>query len=130
MPLPRRLVTYSPNVVIGLTQHWKLPVRKQAVRRQWKSMKTIGLYLDNPDIDAIFIGTVDHWHTQIAVDALDAGKHVYCEKPMTRYFNEGFQIYDKVKETGKKFQDRITILHPRQMACSCRVNSSRPHRSR
>ncbi|MCY4159533.1 MAG: Gfo/Idh/MocA family oxidoreductase [Bacteroidetes bacterium] len=60
--------------------------------------------LDNPDIDAVFIGTVDHWHTKIAVDALDAGKHVYCEKPMTRYFTEGFEIYDKVKETGHKFQ--------------------------
>lgn len=60
--------------------------------------------LDNPDIDAVFIGTVDHWHTKIAVDALDAGKHVYCEKPMTRYFAEGFEIYDKVKETGHKFQ--------------------------
>ena len=60
--------------------------------------------LDNPDIDAIFIGTVDHWHTKIAVDALDAGKHVYCEKPMTRYLDEAFEIYDKVKETGLKFQ--------------------------
>ena len=60
--------------------------------------------LDNPDIDAIFIGTVDHWHTKIALDALDAGKHVYCEKPMTRYLDEAFEIYDKVKETGKKFQ--------------------------
>ena len=60
--------------------------------------------LDNPDIDAIFIGTVDHWHTKIAVDALDAGKHVYCEKPMTRYMMEGFEIHDKVVETGLKFQ--------------------------
>ena len=60
--------------------------------------------LDNQDIDAIFIGAVDHWHTKIAVDALDAGKHVYCEKPMTRYLMEGFEIYDKVMETGKKFQ--------------------------
>ncbi len=60
--------------------------------------------LDNPDIDAIFIGTVDHWHTKIAVEALDAGKHVYCEKPMTRYLGEAFEIYDKVKETGLKFQ--------------------------
>jgi len=60
--------------------------------------------LDNPDIDAVFIGTVDHWHTKIAIDALDAGKHVYCEKPMTRYFAEGFEIHDKVKETGHKFQ--------------------------
>lgn len=60
--------------------------------------------LDNPDIDAVFIGTVDHWHTRIALDALDAGKHVYCEKPMTRYLDEAFLIYDKVKETGLKFQ--------------------------
>ena len=60
--------------------------------------------LDNPDIDAIFIGAVDHWHTRIALDALDAGKHIYCEKPMTRYLGEAFEIYDKVKETGKKFQ--------------------------
>lgn len=60
--------------------------------------------LDNPDIDVVFIGTVDHWHTKIALDALDAGKHVYCEKPMTRYFHEGFEIYDKVRETGLKFQ--------------------------
>ena len=60
--------------------------------------------LDNPDIDVVFIGTVDHWHTKIAVDALDAGKHVYCEKPMTRYYTEGFEIHDKVKETGLKFQ--------------------------
>ncbi len=60
--------------------------------------------LDRQDIDAIFIGTVDHWHAQIAVDAMDAGKHVYCEKPMTRYLNEGFEIYDAVKRTGMKFQ--------------------------
>ena len=60
--------------------------------------------LENQDIDAIFIGTVDHWHTKIAIDALDAGKHIYCEKPMTRYMMEGFEIHDKVIETGKKFQ--------------------------
>ncbi len=60
--------------------------------------------LDRQDIDAIFIGTVDHWHAQIAIDALDAGKHVYCEKPMTRYLGEAFAIHDAVKKSGKKFQ--------------------------
>ncbi|MEM1125848.1 MAG: Gfo/Idh/MocA family oxidoreductase [Bacteroidota bacterium] len=60
--------------------------------------------LERDDIDAIFIGTHDTWHKQIAVDALDAGKHVYCEKPMTRYFTEGFDIYDAVLRTGQKFQ--------------------------
>ncbi|MDA0379262.1 MAG: Gfo/Idh/MocA family oxidoreductase, partial [Bacteroidetes bacterium] len=60
--------------------------------------------LENKDIDVIFIGTVDHWHSQIAVDAMEAGKHVYCEKPMTRYLGEAWDVYDAVKRTGKKFQ--------------------------
>ena len=60
--------------------------------------------LERDDIDAVFIGTVDHWHAQIAMDAMDAGKHVYCEKPMTRYLMEAFAVHDKVKETGKTFQ--------------------------
>lgn len=60
--------------------------------------------LDRPDIDAIFIGTVDHWHAKIAIEAVEAGKHVYCEKPMTRYLEEGFAVHDAVVRTGKKFQ--------------------------
>ncbi|MGB0582401.1 MAG: Gfo/Idh/MocA family protein [Limisphaerales bacterium] len=56
------------------------------------------------DIDAIFVGTVDHWHTKVSVAALEAGKHVYCEKPMTRYLDEAWEIYDAVKKAKKKFQ--------------------------
>ncbi len=58
--------------------------------------------LDQKDIDAVCIATVDHWHTRTAVDALNAGKHVYVEKPMTRYLGEAFELYDTVKKTGKK----------------------------
>lgn len=60
--------------------------------------------VDRQDIDAVFIGTVDHWHAQVAIDAMEAGKHVYCEKPMTRYLGEAFAVHDTVKKTGKKFQ--------------------------
>lgn len=60
--------------------------------------------LERKDIDAIVCGTVDHWHTRVTVDALNAGKHVYVEKPMTRYLEEAFEIYDTVKKTGKKLQ--------------------------
>lgn len=60
--------------------------------------------IDNPDVDVVFIGTVDHWHAKVAIDALDAGKHVYCEKPMTRYLGEAFNVHDAVVRTGRKFQ--------------------------
>ena len=60
--------------------------------------------LDRKDIDAVVIATHDPWHEQITVDALEAGKHVYCEKPMTRYLGEAFKVYDTVKRTGKTYQ--------------------------
>src|SRR5438876_2450896 len=59
--------------------------------------------LDRQDIDAVLIATVDDWHAQVSIDALEAGKHVYCEKPMTRYLGEAFEVYDTVKRTGKVY---------------------------
>jgi len=60
--------------------------------------------LERKDIDAVCVSTVDHWHTRTSVDAMNAGKHVYVEKPMTRYLGEAFEIYDTVKKTGKVLQ--------------------------
>jgi predicted dehydrogenase len=60
--------------------------------------------LEMKDIDAVTIATCDHWHCKTTLAALDAGKHVYCEKPMTRYLPEAFEVHDKVKSTGKIFQ--------------------------
>jgi predicted dehydrogenase len=59
--------------------------------------------LERKDIDAITVATVDNWHAQVAVDAMNAGKHVYGEKPMARYLMEGFDIYDAQQKTGKVF---------------------------
>ena len=60
--------------------------------------------LERKDIDAVVVSTVDNWHAQVAIDAMEAGKHVYGEKPLGRYMEEGFAIADTIKRTGKTFQ--------------------------
>ena len=60
--------------------------------------------LERRDIDGVLVATHDPLHAQITMDALDSGRHVYCEKPLTRYLGEAFQVYDKVKSSGKVFQ--------------------------
>jgi len=59
---------------------------------------------DNKDIDYVLIATPEHWHYQMANDALDAGKHVYVEKPMTQNIAQAVKLNAKVKATGRKLQ--------------------------
>jgi len=60
--------------------------------------------LADPTIDAVTIGTPDHWHVKIAVEALKAGKHVYVEKPLSLTMDETRKIVQAAKETGKVVQ--------------------------
>ncbi|WP_236975849.1 Gfo/Idh/MocA family protein [Membranihabitans maritimus] len=60
--------------------------------------------LDNPDVDAVIVATPDHWHQKIAIDAMKAGKHVYCEKPVIHKLQEGADLIKAQEETGSLFQ--------------------------
>lgn len=60
--------------------------------------------LDRKDIDAVIIATDDHWHARITKDALQKGKHVYCEKPMVHYIDEGLGVVEAQKASKKIMQ--------------------------
>lgn len=79
--------------------------------------------LERQDIDAVIIGTPDHWHCKILIDALDAGKHVYVEKPLANSIGEcqmmlkAAQASDKLiqvgqwQRSGTHYRQAIDFLH-------------------
>jgi predicted dehydrogenase len=81
---------------------------EQAKARQGKGKADIyedyRKVLDRKDIDVVTIGTPDHWHTKIAIEAMQAGKDIYCEKPLTLTIDEGKLICRVAKETKRVFQ--------------------------
>ena len=60
--------------------------------------------LARPDVDAVVIATPDHWHGTMALAAIEAGKDVYLEKPMTHTIEEAKAVARKVRETGAVLQ--------------------------
>ena len=60
--------------------------------------------LERDDIDVVTVVTPDHWHVKIAVEALQAGKHVFCQKPLTLTLEENQIIRKAVEKYGKTFQ--------------------------
>jgi predicted dehydrogenase len=60
--------------------------------------------LARPDVDAVLIATPDHWHAQIAVDAMKAGKDVYVEKPMVQDIDEGPRLIETARQTKRILQ--------------------------
>ncbi|MFO0841494.1 MAG: Gfo/Idh/MocA family oxidoreductase [Gemmataceae bacterium] len=63
--------------------------------------KDYRVILDQKDIDVVCIATPDHWHAKMALDAMDAGKDVYMEKPMTRTIAEAIAVVDAAQKKNK-----------------------------
>jgi len=69
-----------------------------------KIMKDYRRMLDDKDVDYVLIATPEHWHCRMVLDAADARKHIYCEKPMTHSVDESKKVVAKVRATGVKMQ--------------------------
>lgn len=82
----------------------RVDLAKEAVGGDCQGYGDYRKLLERKDIDAVVIATHDIWHAQCTIDAVEAGKHVYCEKPMTRYLDEAFAVHEAVKRTGKVMQ--------------------------
>jgi hypothetical protein len=61
--------------------------------------------LDRKDVDAVIVATSDHWHDHISIDAMNKGKHVYCEKPMVHKLEEGAAVIEARKSAGEFGRD-------------------------
>jgi predicted dehydrogenase len=60
--------------------------------------------LARSDIDIVIVATSDHWHSRATIDALNAGKDVYCEKPMVHSLEEGRAVVEAGRKTGRIMQ--------------------------
>lgn len=82
--------------------------RIEAAKERWgKDIFTTKNYLeilDRDDIDAVIVGTPDHWHQKISVDAMNSGRHVYCEKPMVHAIEEGYDVIKAQKKNKVVFE--------------------------
>lgn len=69
-----------------------------------KTYLEYGEMLERDDLDGVIVATPDHWHALQSIAAMEAGKDVYCEKPLTNTIHEGRQIADAVARTNRIFQ--------------------------
>lgn len=77
--------------------------------------------LARPDIDAVYVATPDHWHPLVTIAAARAGKHVYCQKPLTRTIAEGQAVVQAVRRHNIVFQHGTQQRHDPAMLFGCEL---------
>ena len=79
--------------------------------------------LDDKSLDAVFVATPHHWHAPIAVRALDAGKHVYVEKPASHVFREGRLLVEAARRNKRVVQQGTQMRSSEVTAAAAKVLS-------
>ena len=85
---------YEPNLQAGLKE-------ASSGARPFHDYRQL---LDDKSIEAVIVATPDHWHARMVIDAVEAGKDVYVEKPLAHKIDEGFQVIDAVRRTRRVVQ--------------------------
>jgi predicted dehydrogenase len=96
--LPGVKLVAACDLYDGRLEHMKEVYPGIATTRDYREI------LRRPDIDAVIIGTPDHWHSTITIEALTAGKDVYCEKPMIQRLDQGKPVIEAMQKTGRILQ--------------------------
>lgn len=98
--------TVKPNAcrIVGVCDVYQKRVRLGKERFQCKGTLDYREILADKEVDAVIVATPDHWHAQIALEAMDKGKDVYLEKPMCHTLEEVKALVNTVRETGRVVQ--------------------------
>lgn len=115
IPLFVRTAGVQPVAVCDVDS-WRLDNAVKQIKTQYDTGKAAGAFsavdkyvdyqdlLAREDIDAVMIGSPDHWHATMALDAMKAGKDVALEKPITRTIREGQQLIETARQHGRIFR--------------------------
>jgi xylose dehydrogenase (NAD/NADP) len=87
--------------------------REQGIERAHGSYEAL---LDDPDVAAVYISLPNSMHVEWSIRALEAGKHVLCEKPLTRYASEAERAFDAADRTGRHLMEAFMYRHNPQTA--------------
>jgi D-xylose 1-dehydrogenase (NADP+, D-xylono-1,5-lactone-forming) len=94
--------------------------RADTYAREWEIERAYGSYealLEDADVDAVYISLPNNMHVKPSIHALEAGKHVLCEKPFTRHADEAEQAFDAAERSGRLLSEAFMYRHNPQTAC-------------
>lgn len=117
------LMAHPQAEITGLVDAYKGRTERalDRVGKQARVMRDYREAIADKSIDALVVATPDHWHKQIVVEALKAGKDVYCEKPLTHNIDEARILVDTVRRYGRVFQTGSQQRSERGFRIACEL---------
>jgi D-xylose 1-dehydrogenase (NADP+, D-xylono-1,5-lactone-forming) len=103
----------SPKIELVAVASRDLP-RAEAYAKEWEIERAYGSYealLADPEIEAVYISLPNTMHCEWSIKSLEAGKHVLCEKPMTRHTDEITAAFDVAERTGRMLSEAFMYRH-------------------